>query len=193
MRGLPEMTQPDECAQTWPMKTCIAAIALATALPSSAAETAAPAAPFIACSDITDAAARLECFDRGAAAAREPRAPATPVNPPAQPATPPVADKAADASAGAQFGDEQLKKNDQPKDAEAPALQAHITATRKASGGLYLIILDNGQTWRHESGSMDPYLKVGEAVTIRKGIMGSYRLTLDSGQAKNWVRVSRVR
>jgi hypothetical protein len=74
-----------------------------------------------------------------------------------------------------------------------PVLQARIAGTRKATGGLYLIILDNGQTWRHESGSMEPYLKVGEAVTIRKGTLGSHRLTLDSGQSKNWVRVTRVR
>jgi hypothetical protein len=147
------------------MKTCIAAIALAAALPAAAAEPATAVERVLSCADITDAAARLACFDRSAAAAREPRAPATPANPPTQPKAP----------------------------AEVETLQAHITATRKASGGLYLIILDNGQTWRHESGSMEPYLKVGEAVTIRKGSLGSHRLTLDSGQAKNWVRVTRVR
>jgi hypothetical protein len=153
------------------MKTCIVAIALLTGLPASAAENAASADRALACSDIKDAAARLECFDRSAAAAREPVATAMPVAPPAQPATPQAAGKPA----------EQLP------------LHARIIETRKASGGLYLVILDNGQTWRHESGSMEPYLKVGEAVTIRKGSLGSHRLTLDSGKAKNWVRVTRVR
>ena len=53
--------------------------------------------------------------------------------------------------------------------------------------------LDNGQTWRHEDQTLGAYLKEGEAITIRKGTLGSYRLSRDDGDAKNWIRVSRVR
>jgi hypothetical protein len=41
---------------------------------------------------------------------------------------------------------------------------------------------------------MANYLNPGEAVTITRASMGSYRLTLDSaGNGKSWVRVTRVR
>jgi 23S rRNA pseudouridine2605 synthase len=58
---------------------------------------------------------------------------------------------------------------------------------------VYLVTLDNGQVWRHEDGGMAPYLVPGDAVTISRGAMGSYRLTRDAGKSKDWVRVTRVR
>lgn len=90
------------------------------------------------------------------------------------------------------FGEEQLGGRAQLPEEEA-TLQARITETRKATGGLYLVILDNGQVWRHETGSMAEYLRAGEAVTIRRAGLGSYRLTLDAGRNKDWIRVTRIR
>lgn len=162
------------------MKIQFAVIALAATSPAFAAES--PAASMdrvLACIGIPDATARLECFDRSVAATRAPPASTAPVSAP-----PPVV---------AQAKEEKEKEKEKPRASADEAVQAHITEARKASGGLYLIMLDNGQTWRHEQGSMEPYLKVGEAVTIRRGTLGSYRLTLDSGNAKNWVRVTRIR
>ena len=176
------------------MKTYLAAFALATALPVPAAQST---TDVLTCADIVDSAARLECFDRSAAAARGKQAPAAPAappvrSPPAAPAAapvppPPAAANPADKAAS--FGDESLKDRAQGTD---EALHARIAETRKSGGGRYLIILDNGQVWRHEMGSMAPYLLVGEAVTIRRASMGSYRLTIDAGRSKNWVRVMRV-
>jgi hypothetical protein len=157
------------------MKIQLAVIALAATSRAFAAEPAAVSMDrVLACAGIADAATRLECFDRSVAATRAPPASTAPVT-----ATPAV--------------EAQPKAREQPQAPAEETVQAHITEARKANGGLYLIVLDNGQTWRHEQGSMEPYLKVGEAVTIRRGTLGSYRLTLDSGNAKNWVRVSRIR
>jgi hypothetical protein len=92
------------------------------------------------------------------------------------------------------FGQEQMQPKDRPElAAESAVLRARIASTRRGGQGTYLIALDNGQVWRHEEGSQAEYLKVGEAVTITRGAMGSYRLTLDAGSSRNWVRVSRVR
>jgi hypothetical protein len=55
------------------------------------------------------------------------------------------------------------------------------------------VTLDNGQTWRHEDQHLGSYLKEGQTVTIRKGSLGSYRLTQDEGASRNWIRVTRVR
>lgn len=169
------MTEVPASAQTHAMRIQLAVITLAAASGAFAAES--PVASMdrvLACADITNAVARLECFDRSVAAAR---APATSAAPVVAPSTVEVLPK----------------EQEKPQARAEDTVQAHITGARKASGGLYLIMLDNGQTWRHEQGSMEPYLKVGEAVTIRRGTLGSYRLTLDSGNAKNWVRVTRIR
>jgi hypothetical protein len=172
------------------MKTYLAALALATAVPVPAAQST---ANVLACADIVDSGARLECFDRSAATARSARTPApAPVTPPQPAPQPPVSEAPVSTdSPASSFGAEGLKRN-KPAADEA-TLQSRIAETRRSGGGLYLITLENGQIWRHETGSMAPYLLAGEAVTIRKASLGSYRLTLDSGRSKNWVRVTRIR
>jgi len=180
------------------MKTYIAALALATSIPVPAAQPA-PVDGLLACASIVDTAARLECFDRSAAAARRAQAPAAlpppapplPATPSARPAPPAAATKPPDTAASTSFGSESLPQR-APSEASAEMLQARIVETRKATGGRYLVVLDNGQIWRHDMGSMAPYLLVGEAVTIRKASLGSYRLTLDSSRSSNWVRVTRI-
>ena len=80
----------------------------------------------------------------------------------------------------------------QPDPGEVQVLHAHIAELKAAGSGRYLVVLDNGQVWRHEDAYLGGFLKTGEAVTISKGAMGSYRLTRDAGQSKNWIRVTRV-
>jgi hypothetical protein len=177
-------------------------ILLATATVSAeAAQTAPPTDRLLVCTDLTEAIARLTCFDREmaplvsarrAAVAQPPPVPA-PSPAPASVTAPvaPAPPAAATAPTAAQFGQEQLKSRDQ--DAEPAALHARIASSRRGGQGTYLLTLDNGQVWRHEEGSQVEYLKVGEAVTITRAAMGSYRLNLDAGNSRNWVRVTRVR
>lgn len=143
-----------------------------------------PAADAQDCAAISDATARLACFDAAAARSRAavaaPASASTSQSPPA-------------ASSASALGEEQLRSRRTDRDADEPALKARISEARRGNGGVYLLTLDNGHVWRHEQGSMAPYLKVGEAVTISPASLGSYRLTLDSGSSKNWVRVTRVR
>jgi hypothetical protein len=164
----------------------------------------APAPEILACMELADATARLACFDRELAPfARERRAPAAPppaVPPPVSPAVvaeapPPRAPAPQQAPPPeSSFGHEQLKPEDRPASpAEASTLHARIASHRRGGQGTYLVTLDNGQVWRHEEGSRVDYLKVGAAVTISRAALGSYRLTLDDGNARNWVRVTRVR
>lgn len=175
---------PGQWAQTWGMTTHIAALALFTALPAAAADPATSLDRLLACAGIADAVPRLECFDRGVAAVRAPAINAAPV----------VAAAPATSSAPAPEPQTATAPLVEARPSETAAVvQARIVASGRSSGGLYYVTLDNGQTWRHESGSMEPYLKVGEAVTISKGSLGSHRLTLDSSKSKNWVRVTRLR
>jgi septal ring-binding cell division protein DamX len=199
----------------------VAALLFAAANPSQGAETLGSSLDrLVGCADIAESSARLECFDRGVAPLRPQRvpppgvtapvvapalvaapAPVAAVPPPVAQSAPvssqaPVPAQAAPSAPPTQFalGEEQLKGRNQVQAAQEQAsLQARITQAGRGGQGTYLITLDNGQVWRHDQGSMASYLTPGEAVTITRASMGSYRLTLDSGSKKNWVRVTRVR
>lgn len=190
------------------MRNPVASLVLATcAVATGAAEPAPPAERLLACADLADQGARLACFDREVAplvrARREAqtRAPApavaasapAPVAAPRAASTPPVAPAPAAAPATPAFGSEQLKPIEKGSAASTEILHARITASARGGQGTYLVTLDNGQVWRHEEGSQMEYLKVGEAVTITRAALGSYRLTIDSLNSGKWVRVSRVR
>ena len=72
-------------------------------------------------------------------------------------------------------------------------MHANIERLRTVAASQFVIYLDNGQAWRHEDQVQGEYLREGEAITISKGTLGSYRLTRDAGKAKNWIRVTRIR
>lgn len=161
-----------------------------------------------ACAEVADTRQRLACFDREIAPFK--RAPASAgVIPPATaprtagptplPAPAPVpvpaptaAPRQAPATAPS-LGQEQLPRESRPPVAEEEqTLHATISSLRKA-GAAFTVTLDNGQTWRHENATLGAYLREGDAITISKGSFGSYRLTRDAGDEKNWIRVTRVR
>lgn len=94
----------------------------------------------------------------------------------------------------ASFGDEKLSNKARPDlPEEERQLQAHISSVRSLPPDAYLVTLDNGQSWRHENMRQAEFLKVGDAITITRASLGTYRLTRDAGDAKNWIRVTRVR
>jgi hypothetical protein len=163
------------------------------------------------CAAIGSAQERLACFDRevtafarvrsqavtpGSVPPAQSAARATPPAPPAPPAAaaaPPAASAASSGSASASFGGESLSSKSK-KDNQAPeSMRARVERIRPAGTGVYLVYLDNGQTWRHEDEVNGAYLHEGDAITITKATLGAYRLTRDAGNGKNWIRVSRVR
>lgn len=192
------------------------AICLALAMVSSAT-LAGEAAPvldrLVDCASFTSASDRLSCFDREIAPLAKERAaarngsaplPARPAT--AAPAAPAVASTPALPAAPARvpapapvapskpsFGQEQLPTAADRPPVDAEVLHARIAAKRKGGSSTFLVTLDNGQVWRHENEFQGDFLVVGEAVTITKGTLGTYRLTRDAGAEKNWIRVTRIR
>ncbi len=193
-----------------PVVSLLFAVACATAW---RAEAQAPSLDrLVACANVQDSLQRLVCFDRevapfrslmpGAASAAPPAvvAPAAAPAAPALPSPPAVprsvaAPAVAAVDPAANFGAEQLApKNRSPEpDAADAALRGRITDLRQTSPTVFTVTLDNGQVWRHEDQTLGAYLREGEAVTVRKGALGSYRLTRDEGDDKNWIRVTRIR
>jgi hypothetical protein len=181
----------------------------AAAVPALTAEPAVER--LVDCAAIPDATQRLACFDReiaplarAASAGRSRASGSLAVNPPvvagpsAAPAVPPAATSAPTPATAARptrdsFGDEQLRPEDRETAREEQILHARIERLRNVTAVQSIVYLDNGQAWRHEDQANGAYLRTGDAVTIRKATLGSYRLTRDAGSSKNWIRVTRIR
>jgi hypothetical protein len=126
--------------------------------PAAPANSAAPAAPAKATPRATTAPAATAAAGAPAAAA------ATAVSAAAAGATP-----AAQANS---FG---LSRHPAPA-AEGPdRIQAQVTRADTDSLGNVHVSLDNGQAWVFNA--PDALLRVGEAVTIKRGVVGSFLLT----------------
>lgn len=122
------------------------------------------------CPSITDAAARLACYDARAAQ------PATPAPPAAQPMAPDAQDA---------FG--------KPWQEHVEEMSAHlaypIADLQKGS----LLTLDNGQAWKCLYAPLGYYppIAAGTAVTVRKDFFGGFRLKV--GTYDGELKVKRLR
>lgn len=165
------------------------------------------------CASVADSDARLACFDReiapwlasrqanetASSAAADAKQPAR--APTARAAVPPPATAQAATSisattsdpAAADFGAEQLRTQNRRSDDEEATMQARIAGFRDAGGGVYVILLDNDQAWRHEDAHRASFLRVGDPVVVRKGSLGSYWLHRESDGTRNGIRVTRIR
>jgi hypothetical protein len=137
------------------------------------------------CADIADATARLKCFD-GAVA----RAKAALAGP-----TPQQTAKEEEAASAKAFGlprpDKPVVKEEDfgkpPQPVETPKEITEIKASVREYGrtprGKAIFILDNGQVWRQldadNSLIIDPPAGTTMKVTIERGFMASYNLTID--------------
>ena len=75
-----------------------------------------------------------------------------------------------------------------PARQQTESITANVQELQRAADGRLVIALDNGQRWRQES-STELLLEVGDAVTIERGAMSSFRLT---SAKKRFARVKRV-
>jgi hypothetical protein len=157
-----------------------------------------PLKSVIACREVSDATARLACFDRETAAlaaappapvASAPRVPPAPPGPVAAPPSPPPLD------AEQRFGLPERAVAEKEiaaglRSTEAAKIEAHIAQVTTAPDGRTVFRLDNNQTWRQLLSEGDLLSKVGDAVTISRGALGSYWLHVASGRG---CKVTRVR
>jgi hypothetical protein len=150
----------------------LAPISLAAlALGSVHAHAAAPSVPMSAlkkCADIISPADRLTCYDQLA------ERPATPVA--AAPAAP--APPAAPAAPKESFGLYSAEHPAAPP--KAAAVTAKIISIQTGSSGRPIVTLEGDQVW--ELSDSDPLLKSGDAVTIDRGVLGSFIMTTPAGR-----------
>lgn len=139
-------------------------------------------AGLLACRAITDAVARLACFDREAATL----APTTTVaktpahavlDPQQQFGLPERAVAAQEVTAGTRAAD-------------ASKIEAHLAQVASAADGRAVFTLDNDQVWRQLVAEGELLAQQGDAVTISRAWLGSYWLQLKSGRG---CKVTRLR
>jgi hypothetical protein len=170
-----------------------------------------PLAPLLACRDLTDASARLACFDRESAAlAAVPAAAAVPPKAAPPAAAPPAAAAAASlatapaaahpagaappADAKEDFGlpEPVVAAKEVAAGTRAPEvsnIDAHLAAVSTGPNGRATFTLDNGQVWRQLLSEGDLLAKPGDPVAISRGMLRSYWLRLKSGRGCKVTRV----
>jgi hypothetical protein len=177
-------------------------LCLVCAAPCWAAD---PLAGLLACRELTEAAARLACFDRETAALAS--APVVPVaaapvttapvgavpitSPTASPASPTAPPLTAEQKFGLSSSSIAAKEGAVTQAPKETKLQARIIALAFAGDGRTLFTLDNSQVWRQlEADGTDVMARLGDPVTISRGLLGSYWLALKTGRG---CKVSRLR
>jgi len=162
------------------------------------------------CMKESDATRRLACFDRESALLAGESAPVArqadpaPTRPAATAPAAPVASAAATAGAAAATTQSATDKFgyrgnmaradlDKKKEVEqgAEELTAKVTELSSLPNGGLVLTLDNGQIWQQKTADRAMHVKVGDQVTIKRGVLNSFLLTSDTN--KGSMRVARVR
>jgi len=180
------------------MRRLLVASALVFAVSAARADDARDAlADLVKCADIADSAKRLECFD--AATARAKAALAAPA-PPVQSAQPPKEksllewfglSRPSPTTKPEDFG----KPPPEPATKEITQISDTVLEFAKTARGKAIFILENGQVWRQIDGDgtevLPPAPGTTMKVTIEKGFLGSYNLTVEG--RNNLVKVNRLK
>ncbi len=158
-------------------------------LAAASGRAAEPLAPLLGCRSLTDASARLECFDREsaklskiqAAAEQSPSLPPAADRAPAVPASRPAVDPLKS------FGlpEEQIAAQEVAagaRPADLSSIDARVSAVLLAATGQATFKLDNGQVWRELGADGDLFAKPGDSVAISRGVFHSYWLQLKNGR-----------
>lgn len=164
--------------------SCLAALLLAACATGPASALAADPA-LLRCRAMSDAAARLACYDAhvdgvaraGSATPQSAAAPGSPAT-----ATPPAAPDPV-----REFG---LVKPAAPAQATAKGFAARIVGTLEGWGPTTTFTLDNGQVWQVDDDSRAFYDLKNPQVRLSTGMFGTYFMDIEGART---VRVKRLR
>ncbi|MFT3754581.1 MAG: hypothetical protein QM769_01320 [Pseudoxanthomonas sp.] len=129
-----------------------------------------------ACASVADPAARLACYDKAF--------------PP-----PPEINAMATEKAQADFGwdkpQEPLRNPGQTHEQAAPdRIESRVSNVNSGPGGQRSFTLENGQIWTQAESRSSGFVKAGDVVQVRKGVMNGFQLVMPNGVS---VRVRRTR
>ena len=150
-----------------------------------------------ACSQLSDASARLACFDHeiqrrhtAEAGTRSP-ANAAPASATAPAPAPVISQKPVDDTIGLDGKQLRLKRKEEGIAPAAPSLiVAGLAQLQPRPGHQYFFELDNGQVWESVDNQGQLLLGAHETVAIRSGMLGAFFLKTQEGKS---IRVHRLR
>jgi uncharacterized cupin superfamily protein len=147
-----------------------------------------------ACSQQRADAERLACYDRevGQLLSAKQKPSATPQAQPAPPAAAATAKASAQefGVAGSEVARKRVQEEESNSESSAPrSLAANVTALSKRPHGEVVFTLDNGHVWVQKNPQSYFPVKVGDAVTITQGTLGSFQLTVNGGRSTQVTRV----
>jgi hypothetical protein len=143
-----------------------------------------------ACSQVSDAAARLACFDREIQRRHAPTAGTrSPANAATAPAAPAV--RKPDDTVGLDGKQLSIRRKEEGIAPAAPTLiVAGLAQLQPRPGHQYYFELDNGQVWESVDNQGQLLLGAHETVAIRSGLLGAFFLKTQGGTS---IRVHRLR
>lgn len=122
------------------------------------------------CAEQIESQARLACYDRA-------------FPPPAAAQAAPA--RRSEAELKQEFGLSGRELDERKPEAEREqridSLEAMVTGVRGIQGGQRVLTLDNGQVWQLTEGGTRGPLKEGDAVVVRRALMGSFILVTPGG------------
>ncbi len=140
----------------------------------------------LACRAVSDSQQRLDCFDRAAASLGGGAPPSihTPAAAAPMPAARAAPTSVSDPKQSFGLSDTTIAQQEVAagtRPAPLEHIEAHVKALARAADGRLVFTLDNDQTWVQLRPEGDDLLaKVGDAVTVSRGALGSYWLALSS-------------
>jgi hypothetical protein len=148
----------------------------------------------LGCRQITDATARLACYDRVVDRAANAVEPEAPEMPPRVSALQPNSPQAEQSLRERLFGRSAEARDRALRDAygvsTASEIVAFATAVERGRDERLVVTLDNGQVWRQMESRVF-LIRVGQQVRVREGALGAFYMNpVDGGRA---ARVQRTR
>ncbi|MFK7915841.1 MAG: hypothetical protein AB8B93_18135 [Pseudomonadales bacterium] len=129
------------------------------------------------CTALRDREQRLTCYDTVAGRWLKMPLPAAPAN---------DSKAAAATDPAAEFGMNQVvaeRRGTKVKETAPEAISAVVVSISKRANGTLVLSLDNDQIWQQRKKDRGLRVKVGDTVTIKRGVLGGYRLTARGNKA----------
>ncbi len=82
-----------------------------------------------------------------------------------------------------------IEQREQPQEPRLEKLEGTVSAIATRAGGGLVVTLDNGQVWQQLATGEGFRLKVGDQVTLKPGVLGSYFLEGPYGRSMKVKRV----
>ena len=80
-------------------------------------------------------------------------------------------------------------ENSDSKRNQLKQISASVASTRRSGDGMIVVTLDNGQVWRQQDANVNLTIDAGDAITVVRASMGTFRITDKRGRSARFKRL----